>query len=78
MTTLEIKDILIHKIVAINDKSFLSAIKTLVDAKTETLIYRTSPEQKLAINEGLKQIAKGEYLANDQVEMQIDKWLKEK
>ncbi len=77
MTTHELKDILIQKISAINDKSFLSAIKVIIDAKSEKLIYRTNPEQKEIINEGREQIRKGEYLTNDQVESEVDKWLNE-
>ena len=78
MTTFELKDILFHKIAAINDKSFLSALKTIIDTKSETIIYKTSPEQRQAIKEGQDQIAKGEFLTNNQVEMEIGKWLKEK
>lgn len=78
MTTVELKDILIHKISAIDDKSFLSAIKTIIDAKTDSLIYQTTAEQKSIIQEGLGQIERGEYLQNDQVEEEISKWLKEK
>ena len=78
MTTFELKDILFHKIAAINDKSFLSALKTIIDTKSETIIYKTSPEQRQAIKEGQDQIARGDFLTNDLVEMEIDKWLKEK
>ena len=78
MTTFELKDILFHKIAAINDKSFLSALKTIIDTKSETIIYKTSPEQRQAIKEGQDQIARGEFLTNNQVEMEIGKWLKEK
>ena len=78
MTTFELKDILFHKIAAINDKSFLSALKTIIDTKSETIIYKTSPEQRQGIKEGQDQIARGELLTNDQVEMEINKWLKEK
>jgi len=78
MTTIELKNILIHKIAAINDVSFLNAIKTIVDTKSETTIYRTSAEQRSKIEEGLKQIENGEYYTNEQVESEINKWLKEK
>ena len=78
MTTLELKDILIHKIIAINDKSFLAAIKTIIDTKSEALIYKTTPEQRIHIKEGQDQIARGEYLTNDQVETEINQWLQEK
>jgi len=78
MTTIELKNILIHKIAAINDVSFLNAIKTIVDTKSETTIYSTSAEQRSKIEEGLKQIENGEYYTNEQVESEINKWLKEK
>jgi predicted transcriptional regulator len=78
MTTIELKDILIHKIAAINDKSFLAAMNTIIDTKSEKLIYRTTPEQRQRIKEGQEQLARGESLSNDQVEAEIDKWLGEK
>ena len=58
MTTIELKDILIHKIAAINDKSFLAAINTILDTKYEKLIYKTTPEQKQRIKEGREQLAR--------------------
>ena len=78
MTTIELKDILIHKIAAINDKSFLAAMNTIIDTKSEKLIYKTTPEQRQAIKEGQDQIARGESFTNDQVVAEIDKWLSEK
>ena len=78
MSTIELKDILIHKIAAINDKTFLSAINTIIDTKTEKLIYVTTPEQRKRIQEGEEQFLKGETFTNDQVEKDIDKWLSEK
>jgi hypothetical protein len=78
MTTIELKNILFHKIAAIDDKSFLSAIKTIIDTKSETIIYKLTPEQRKRIKRSQDQIARGEYLTNEQVEIGIDKWLKEK
>jgi len=37
---------LIHKISEINDKAFLNAIKTIIEAKEEAIIYKTNSEQK--------------------------------
>jgi len=78
MTTVELKNILIHRIAGINDKSFLNAIKTIVDTKTESIVYKTTPEQQVRIKEGREQIARGEYFTNEQVEMEIDEWLSHK
>jgi len=78
MTTIDLKNILLHRIAGINDKSFLSAINTIIETKAESTIYKTTPEQQKMIREGQEQIAKGEFLTNEQVEMEIDKWLREK
>jgi hypothetical protein len=78
MTTIELKDILIHKIAAINDKSFLAAVNTIIDTKSEKLIYKTTPEQRERIKKAQKQFLRGETIANEQVEAEIDKLLKEK
>jgi len=78
MTTIELKNILIHKIAAINDESFLNAIKTIVDKKSEATIYKTTEVQKAQIQEGIYQIENGDFFTNEQVESEIDQWLKEK
>jgi predicted transcriptional regulator len=78
MTTVDLKNILIHRIAGINDKSFLTAINTLVETKSESTICKTTPEQQKRIEEAIVQISRGESFTNEQVEKEIDKWLKEK
>jgi len=78
MTNVELKNFLIHRIAAIEDKSFLTAIKTIIKTKTETTIYQTTAEQRVKISEGRDQIAKGNSISNEQVEADIDIWLREK
>ena len=78
MTTVELKNLLIHRIAGINDKSFLTAINTIIETKSDSIIFRTNQEQRKHIKEGKDQIANGECFTNDQVEMEIDKWLREK
>jgi predicted transcriptional regulator len=78
MTTVELKNSIIHRISELNDKSLLNAIKTLIETKSESTIYKTIPEQRKRIKEGRTQIAKGEFFSNEQVEMEIDKWFAEK
>jgi len=77
MTTVDLKNILIHKISGINDISFLNAIKTIVDSKSESMVYMTSQVQQKSIIEGREQIARGEFYTNEQIELEIDQWLKE-
>jgi hypothetical protein len=62
------QDILIHKIAAINDKTFLAAMNVIVDTKAEKLIYKTTPEQRQLIKEGQEQFLRGETISNDHVE----------
>jgi hypothetical protein len=78
MTTIELKNFLIYRIAGINDKNFLNAIKTIVESKTESAVYQTTAEQKERIKEGRKQISSKQYFTNEQVELEVDKWLKEK
>lgn len=78
MTTLELKKILMHRIAEINDKSFLSAINTIIEPKSNSTIYKTTPEQRNRIKEGKDQIEKGDFFTNEQVEKEIDQWLNEK
>jgi hypothetical protein len=78
MTTVELKKVLIRKIAGINDENFLNALKTIIDLKSEPYIYKTTPEQRKQIQQSQSQIAKGEFFTDEQVESEINKWLKEK
>ncbi len=75
MTAIELKDILIHKIAAINDRSFLAALNIIVDSKAENLVCRTTPEQREQIKKGQEQFLRGETISNDRVEEEITEWL---
>ncbi len=75
MTTAELKKILVHQIAGINDKSFLTAIKTIIESKSKLTIYKTNPEQRKRISEGRALIEKGEYFSNEEIETEIDQWL---
>jgi hypothetical protein len=72
MTSGELKRILIHRLAAIDDKPFLNTIKTIIEAKSKSTIYKTTPEQLRAVEEGRAQVTRGEYHTYEQVEMEID------
>ena len=78
MKTAVLKEIITHKIAGINDKTFLSAINTIIEAKSESTVYITTPEQKQRIQEAREQIARGEFYTNEEVEKEMNEWLKEK
>jgi hypothetical protein len=71
MTTVELKRILMHQIAGINDKSFLEAIRTIIETKSETTIFKTTPEQQKRIKEGRAQIEKGEYFTRVRFEKPV-------
>jgi hypothetical protein len=76
MTVLEEKrERVIHNIKNTDDEFLLDFITEITDLNSENVIYNTSLEQKLSINEGLEQIYKGESYSNEQVEMEIDQLL---
>jgi len=78
MKTAVLKEIIAHRIAGINDKSFLSAINTFIEAKSDSMIYKTTPEQRKSIQEGIEQIARGEFFTNEEVKKEMNEWLKEK
>jgi hypothetical protein len=45
MTAIELKTLLIHRITEINDVSFLKALKTIVESKTEKGVVQLTPDQ---------------------------------
>lgn len=78
MTTLELKNILIHRISEINDKSLLKAIKTILDIKSDTRKLILTQEQRDEIIASQKEIKDGQYIDNVDLEKEIDGWLNEK
>jgi hypothetical protein len=78
MSTAELKNLLIDRIAAINDKTLLFAIKSLIETKSDSPVYITSVEQKKCIEEGIENIKEGKYFLNDQIEAEVNQWLKEK
>ena len=78
MTTLQLKNALIQRISEIEDKSFLEAIKTILDAKSESKIINLTPELTDEIMASKKEIEQGLFIENDSLEKEIEEWLYEK
>jgi hypothetical protein len=77
MTALELKNILIHKIAAIDDVSFLKAIQTIIDAKTDHEILPLSNEQRDENMASKKEIEKGICVDHESLDEEINAWLNE-
>ena len=78
MTTPQLQNALIQKISEIEDKSFLEAIKTILDAKSESKKLYLTPELINEIMESKQEIKKGLSIDNDLLEKETEEWLKEK
>ena len=75
MTAIELKKILIHRIAEIQDESFLNAIKTILDSKTQNQVITLTAEQKAEIAESKKQMEKGLFIEQDELDKEFDRWL---
>ena len=78
MSTLEIRDKLIENIFLIEDKSFLEALKTIVDTKLASTNFELSDFQTDRIRKGREQLMNGNTISNDTVQKKVDKWLSTK
>ncbi|MBU4486085.1 MAG: hypothetical protein KKD38_04080 [Candidatus Delongbacteria bacterium] len=78
MTTLELKKILIHRIAEIDDLTFLKALKTILDSKTDTEYIALTAEQRNEIMESKKQIERGLFTEHKKLEKEVSGWLKER
>jgi hypothetical protein len=75
MSTIELREKIINQLANINDVSFLSAIKILVDSKVENEIYKLSEYQKQRVDLGREQLRKNQTISHDDLQKQIDQWL---
>ena len=74
MTTIELKKLLIHRITEINDVSFLKAVKTILDSKTNTEVLLLTPEQRREIMESKKEIEQGLFVEHESVDKEVARW----
>lgn len=75
MTSIELKKMLMHRIAEINDESFLNAIKTILDLKTQTHIINLTSEQRSEIIESRKEIAQELFIEQAELDKEFNKWL---
>jgi len=78
MTAIELKTLIIHRISEINDVSFLKALKTILDSKTETGVIQLTPDQLDDIIASKKEIEKGLFIENSVLDKEVKKWLSAK
>lgn len=75
MTTIDLKNVLIHKISEIDDISFLKAIKVILDSKTNNEILMLTDQQKEDIMTSKKEVESGLIFSEKQLDKEIQEWL---
>ena len=75
MTAIKLKTLLIHRISEINDVSFLRALKTILDSKTDTGVIQLTQEQLDDIVASKKEIEQGLFIENNAFEKEVKQWL---
>lgn len=78
MTTIELKKLLISQIKEINDTSFLNEIKALLESKSQPKILSLTAEQRFEIYESKKEIEKGYYIEQPEIDQKVERWANEK
>lgn len=78
MNSLELKNILIHRISEINDIAFLKALKTILDSKADTKVIQLTEEQKDDIIESKKNIEQGLFIEKEMLDNEFEEWVSAK
>lgn len=86
MSAIELKEILKSKIDNIDDEAFLSAINTILDSKSKgrksynqdlQKIIILSEQQKKEIQDSQKEYLAGNFIENDVLNEEMERWLRE-
>ena len=75
MTTIDLKNVLIHKISEIDDISFLKAIKVILDSRTNNEILMLTDQQKEDIMASKKEVESGLIFSEKELDKEIQEWL---
>jgi len=78
MTAIQLKRLLIHRITEIDDISFLNDIKAILDSKAQSQVLHLTPEQRMEINESKKDVEKGLFIEQSELDKEVEKWLRAK
>jgi predicted transcriptional regulator len=71
-----LRKLLIEKIQLTDDDKLLEEASRLLEVEIEESdVYILNDQQKMAIEEGRKQIINGEYLTDEESNKEIDEWL---
>lgn len=75
MKTAELKHLLIHRISEIEDRSFLQAIKTILDSKANQEVISLNKEQVADIIASKQEIEAGLFVSQEDLDKEVKTWL---
>jgi ABC-type multidrug transport system fused ATPase/permease subunit len=78
MTTLEIRQVITEHLSHIDDESFLNALKTIVESKVSDGEYKLSDFQRKRIDIARHELKNGLSISHDDLQNEINQWLKSK
>jgi hypothetical protein len=78
MGTIELRHIITEKLSHIDDVSFLTAIKTIIESKVVEGTYKLSDYQKNRIDLAREQLKNKQTISHDDLQKEIDQWLSSK
>lgn len=78
MGTVELKKHLIDRIAAIEDITFLEAIKTILDTQCRSQSLQLNEEQRYEITASKKEIESGRFTTQSEIDEKFGQWLNTK
>jgi hypothetical protein len=75
MTTMQLKKTLMYQIADIEDITFLNALKTIIETKTKSDIIHLRSEQRDEIIRSKKEIENGDFINQEELNQEFEKWL---
>lgn len=78
MNTIELRNHIINQIAGIQDKTVLSAIRDLIESKSTSTVYITTPVQGRKKKEDRQQASEENTSSGEQLEGETDTWCKGK
>ena len=78
MSTVELRHIIAEHLLQIEDESFLSALKTIIESKISSGIYKLSEYEKERIYLAREALKNGYTISHENVQKEIEQWLSQK
>lgn len=75
MSTVELRNIISEHLMQIDDESFLSALKTIIESKISGGIYKLSEYEKERIYLAREELKNGKTISHENVQKEIEQWL---